>query len=72
MFEAPGHPHMAARGSFTTLDGLVQPSAAPRFDRTPGAARPVPGDVPAALEGWGVNAERLAALREAGALVLPD
>ncbi len=38
---APTHPHLAARGVFTTLDGVVCPAPAPRFSRTPGGLRPV-------------------------------
>jgi alpha-methylacyl-CoA racemase len=33
--EAPKHPHNVARGTFVTVDGVVQPAAAPRFSRTP-------------------------------------
>ncbi|HJX42235.1 MAG TPA: CaiB/BaiF CoA-transferase family protein, partial [Geodermatophilus sp.] len=33
--EAPGHPHLAARGTFTEVDGVVQAAPAPRFSRTP-------------------------------------
>jgi alpha-methylacyl-CoA racemase len=36
--EAPQHPHAQARGAFVTVDGVTQPAAAPRFDRTPAAA----------------------------------
>jgi alpha-methylacyl-CoA racemase len=37
MTEAPADPHLAARGSYTTVDGVVQPSPAPRFgDAAPG------------------------------------
>ncbi len=32
--EAPQHPHMQARGTFVTVDGIVQPAPAPRFSRT--------------------------------------
>ncbi|MCX4717062.1 CoA transferase [Streptomyces virginiae] len=35
--EAPEHPHLAARGTFTDLGGIVQPVPAPRFSTTPGA-----------------------------------
>jgi alpha-methylacyl-CoA racemase len=35
MDEAPAHPHNAARGTFRTVEGAVQPSPAPRFSRTP-------------------------------------
>lgn len=38
MHEAPTDPHNLARGSFTTVDGVVQPAPAPRFSRTPLAA----------------------------------
>jgi alpha-methylacyl-CoA racemase len=44
--EAPQHAHNVARGTFEERDGVVQPSPAPRFSRTPGAlSRPpaVPG-----------------------------
>ncbi|MCZ4097799.1 MULTISPECIES: CaiB/BaiF CoA transferase family protein [Streptomyces] len=37
--EAPGHPHLAARGTFTEDAGIVQPAPAPRFSATPGAVR---------------------------------
>ncbi|MFF9051702.1 CaiB/BaiF CoA transferase family protein [Streptomyces erythrochromogenes] len=33
--EAPGHPHLAARGTFTDFGGIVQPAPAPRFSATP-------------------------------------
>ena len=33
--EAPAHPHNVARGTFMTVDGLVQPAPAPRFLGTP-------------------------------------
>ncbi|MGQ0659622.1 CaiB/BaiF CoA transferase family protein [Sphingosinicella sp.] len=29
--EAPAHPHNAARGTFVTIDGILQPAPAPRF-----------------------------------------
>ncbi len=38
--EAPSHPHLAARGTFVTVDGVVQPAPAPRFSRTPSAIGP--------------------------------
>ncbi len=40
---AAEHPHLAARGVFTALDGVPCPAPAPRFSRTPGALRPVQG-----------------------------
>ncbi|MBT2301969.1 CoA transferase [Variovorax paradoxus] len=39
MDEAPRHPHLAARRSFTEFDGVVHPSPAPRLSRTPGSLR---------------------------------
>jgi alpha-methylacyl-CoA racemase len=35
--EAPAHPHLAARGTFTEHGGITQPAPAPRFSATPGA-----------------------------------
>ena len=41
--EAPQHPHALAREAFVTVDGVVQPGPAPRFDRTPaGLSRAAP------------------------------
>ncbi|MEU6534833.1 CaiB/BaiF CoA-transferase family protein [Streptomyces sp. NPDC047000] len=37
--EAPLHPHLAARGTFTEHGGVVQPAPAPRFSATPAAVR---------------------------------
>lgn len=36
--EAPEHPHNRARQTFTSLQGVLQPAPAPRFDRTPADA----------------------------------
>jgi alpha-methylacyl-CoA racemase len=37
MTEAPADPHLAARGTYVTADGVLQPAPAPRFgDGTPG------------------------------------
>jgi alpha-methylacyl-CoA racemase len=66
--EAPAHPHLAARGTFVAVDGVLQPQAAPRFSRTPGAARPAGDDQAAALASWGLGAEEQRALRDSGAL----
>lgn len=35
--EAPRHPHLAARGTFTDYGGITQPAPAPRFSATPTA-----------------------------------
>ncbi len=33
--EVAAHPHQVARGNFATVDGKIQPTAAPRFSRSP-------------------------------------
>jgi alpha-methylacyl-CoA racemase len=40
--EAPRHPHLAARGTFTEAYGTTQPAPAPRFSVTPTALRRPP------------------------------
>ncbi|KUL48363.1 carnitine dehydratase [Streptomyces sp. NRRL F-4489] len=40
--EAPAHPHLSARGTFTEHAGLTQPAPAPRFSATPGTLRRPP------------------------------
>ena len=40
--EAPRHPHMAARGTFTRVAGIEQPAPAPRLSGTPGAIQRPP------------------------------
>ena len=37
--EAPGHPHLAARGTFVDHEGITQPAPAPRFSATPTSVR---------------------------------
>ncbi|WP_330333581.1 CoA transferase [Streptomyces sp. NBC_00536] len=37
--EAPAHPHLAARGTFTDFGGIIQPAPAPRFSATPATVR---------------------------------
>jgi len=70
--EAPAHPHMAARGTFTEVGGVRQPAPAPRFSRTePVIARPPshPGQHTDEILGdWGFEAAEVSALREAGAV----
>jgi alpha-methylacyl-CoA racemase len=64
--EAPQHPHNKARGTFATVDGITQPSPAPRFSRTPAAAcRPVgePGaETRSVLQECGFTEDEIAAL----------
>ncbi len=70
--EAPDHPHMAARGTFTEVAGVRQPAPAPRFSRTsPAISRPPshPGQhTDEVLTGWGFTTDEVAGLREAGAV----
>ncbi|WP_369194872.1 CaiB/BaiF CoA transferase family protein [Streptomyces djakartensis] len=40
--EAPHHPHLAARGTFTDHGGITQPAPAPRFSATPTTVRSGP------------------------------
>jgi alpha-methylacyl-CoA racemase len=70
--EAPRHPHLVARRTFETFEGVLQPAPAPRFSRTPGALRRPPpragqhgGEV---LLEWGFRPEEIQALREGGVL----
>lgn len=46
MFDAPSHPHLAARKTFVNGDGGVQPAPAPRFSRTPSAIQGSPAAPP--------------------------
>jgi alpha-methylacyl-CoA racemase len=67
--EAPHHPHLVSRGSFTEIDGVLQPVPAPRMpgnDAKPQIARR--GDPDEALAAWGVTADMVASLRQAGLL----
>lgn len=72
MDEVEAHPHNAARNIFFRQDGVLQPSPAPRFDRTPaGPVAPphAPGaDTEAVLLSIGYSAEEIAGIKAAGAL----
>ncbi|KUL22922.1 CaiB/BaiF CoA transferase family protein [Streptomyces regalis] len=56
--EAPHHPHLAARGTFTDHGGITQPAPAPRFSATPTAVRTGPAqpgaDTAQVARDWGV------------------
>jgi alpha-methylacyl-CoA racemase len=56
--EAAADPHLAARGTYVTKDGVTQPAPSPRFSRTPGALSeppPAPGQhTTQALAEWGL------------------
>ncbi|MDB5715827.1 MAG: CoA transferase [Sphingomonadales bacterium] len=67
--EAPHHPHIAARGTFISVDGQTQPAPAPRFSHD--RADPPRGSSPASdadelLAVIGYDPARIAALRAAG------
>ncbi len=68
--EAPSDPHLAARATFITIDGITQPALAPRFSATPAAVPEAPQLEPAAeagLEGW-LSREQIISARAAGVL----
>ncbi|HET7533724.1 MAG TPA: CaiB/BaiF CoA-transferase family protein [Nocardioidaceae bacterium] len=69
--EAAEHPHLRARGTYVTRDGLLQPAPAPRFSRTAPSLTSGPsvpgGQSRAALEAWGIR--DVDALIESGAVV---
>ncbi len=56
--EAPNHPHNLARGTFITVQGVVQPAPAPRFSRTPSLlpAQGARDEAAAVLKGWSATA----------------
>jgi alpha-methylacyl-CoA racemase len=72
MAEAPRHPHNVQRGTFTERNGVVQPSPAPRFSRTPGEIQRPPAfpgqHTDEVLAEWGLDTEQVAKLRETGAV----
>ncbi|MET9761779.1 CaiB/BaiF CoA-transferase family protein [Streptomyces sp. NPDC006372] len=71
-FEAHLHPHNFARGTFTEVNGQLQPSPAPRLSRTPAAIAspsPRPGEhTDTALADWGLTTDEITNLRKDGAL----
>ena len=69
IWDAPQHPHMAARQTFVDVGGAVQPGPAPRFSRTAPAARPAHDDPDEALERWGLDGPAREQLRALGALL---
>lgn len=70
--EAAEHPHAKARSSFSKAGGVLQPAPSPRFSRTPGEIGWPPGlageGADPVLLRWGIDASRIAALRDSGAL----
>ena len=64
--EAAGHPHNRARKTFAEVDGVTQPSPAPKLSRSPGRIGPVPGlgeHTEEALLEAGLDPESLSLLR---------
>jgi alpha-methylacyl-CoA racemase len=69
--EAMAHPHNRARKAFMEVDGVTQPSPAPRFSRSQPDVTSLP-DVPGTdpeslLGGWGFSGAEVAELRRQGA-----
>jgi len=59
MSEATDHPHMKARKTFITRHGVTQPAPAPRFSRTPSAARDADNaDIAAVTNDWKASSRR--------------
>ncbi len=70
--EAAEHPHLAERGTYVELAGVLQPAPAPRFSETPaempGPPPVVGGDTRVALEDWGFAPTEVDALLGTGVL----
>ncbi len=71
--EATTDSHMAQRGSFIEIDGVVQPAPAPRFSGSdlpiPSSPRPPGADTDRVLAGLGYTMERIAELRQRGVII---
>tara|TARA_R110002073_G_scaffold2932_7_gene18958 strand:- start:1260 stop:2399 length:1140 start_codon:yes stop_codon:yes gene_type:complete len=74
MTEAAEHPHNIERGTFTEVDGLLQPSPAPKFSRTNPTVTHgsrIPGeDTSQVLKAAGYSDEDIKSLVESGAVAL--
>ena len=70
--EAPRHPHNAARGTFTQVEGVTQPAPAPRFSATRSEIASGPPTVgqhtDLVLGELGCSAEQIESLREQGTI----
>ncbi|MDE0803213.1 MAG: CaiB/BaiF CoA-transferase family protein [Acidimicrobiales bacterium] len=70
--EAPQHPHNVERGTFVERNGVVQPAPAPRFSRTEAEIQRPPSHAgqhtDEVLGQFGFDADRIAKLRESGAI----
>lgn len=73
MTEAPQHPHLAARGTFVEVEGVVQPAPAPRFSRTPTGVPTAPptrgGDTVGVLSALGWSDAEIERLSAGGVIV---
>lgn len=71
--EAPQHPHNVERGTFVEVAGVTQPAPAPRFSRTTAEIQRPPSHAgqhtDELLGELGYDADRIEALRSAGAVV---
>lgn len=70
--EASEHPHLKARASFCTIDGVTQPAPAPRFSQTSPNKPSLPKEISpennvAALSKW-LKIERIDQLRATGVI----
>jgi len=74
--EVRGHPHNAARATFLTRDGVLQPAPAPRFSRTAAELGSAPSrrgvDSEAVLRDWGFAQEEIVALQRCGVVGLAE
>jgi alpha-methylacyl-CoA racemase len=70
--EAPQHPHNVERGTFVEVAGVTQPAPAPRFSRTVAEIQRPPSHAgqhtDEILGELGYGAERVASLRDSGAV----
>jgi alpha-methylacyl-CoA racemase len=70
--EAAAHPHNVERATYVEVDGVVQPSPAPRFSRTSAALdrppAPAGHHTDEILAGAGLSTDEIAALRGSGAV----
>ncbi|OYU47772.1 MAG: carnitine dehydratase [Rhizobiales bacterium PAR1] len=72
MDECPTHPLSMARGMYTTVEGVVGPSPAPRFSRTKSKIMGPPvdarKDTRGALQAWGFSDDEISTLAAAKAI----
>jgi len=66
--EAPDNAHIAARKTFTTVNGIRQPAPAPRFSRTPSGIQCAPSKIrnldAVVLKDWGLSEAEISKLTE--------